>query len=313
LESNTQKLIEENFNFTDYVYKLLALSDHSFKKVSVIIPNYNYERYLKLRINSVLKQTYPIYEIIFLDDASTDNSMRIAKDCLEGKSNVQFVKNEMNSGSAFRQWVKGLQMAKGDYVWIAEADDLCEDTFLEELMACFEKEKDVVLAYCQSMQIDENGKMLSGNYFEYTNDIDRWKWHKDYIRDGIDEISDTLVVKNTIPNVSAVVFRKIDILPIANEIINYRIAGDWFFYIWLLKQGRIAYISQSLNSHRRHDGGVTKTEDKELHFNEVVRMQEYVMNNFSVTADAKDKAFSYREYLIRYFVLNGKQEVLARN
>jgi glycosyltransferase involved in cell wall biosynthesis len=311
LGNNAEKLIEEKFDFIDYVYKLPALLDHGFKKVSVIIPNYNYERYLKLRLNSILRQTYPVYEIIFLDDASTDNSLKIAKECLGGKLNVRFVKNETNSGSAFKQWVKGLQMAKGDYVWIAEADDLCEDTFLGELMACFEKEKDVVMAYCQSMQIDENGKMLSGNYCEYTNDIDGCKWHKDYIRDGVDEISDTLVVKNTIPNVSAVVSRKIDILPVANEIAGYRIAGDWFYYIWLLRQGKIAYISRSLNSHRRHDKGVTKTEDKELHFNEVVRMQEYIMNNFNVASEARDKAFSYREYLIRHFVLNGRQGALA--
>jgi len=313
LGNNAEKLIEEKFNFIDYVYKLPALLDQGFKKVSVIIPNYNYERYLKLRLNSILRQTYPVYEIIFLDDASTDNSLEIAKECLGEKLNVRFVKNETNSGSAFKQWVKGLQMAKGDYVWIAEADDLCEDTFLGELMACFEKEKDIVMAYCQSMQIDENGKMLSGNYCEYTNDIDGWKWHKDHIRDGVDEISDTLVVKNTIPNVSAVVSRKIDILPVANEIAGYKIAGDWFYYIWLLRQGKIAYVSRSLNSHRRHDRGVTKTEDKELHFNEVVRMQEYIMNNFNVTAEARDKAYCYREHLIRYFVLNGRQEVLARN
>ena len=311
LEGNTQKLIEEKFNFTDYVYRLLALLGHEFKKVSVIIPNFNYEKYLKLRIDSILKQTYPIYEIIFLDDASTDNSVKNAEGYLKGELNVQIIKNEMNSGSAFKQWLKGLQMAKGDYIWIAEADDLCEDTFLEELMSCFEKGKDVVLAYCQSRQIDENGKILSGNYYEYTNDIDSGKWHKDYIRDGIDEISDTLVVKNSIPNVSAVVFKKIDISPIADEIVNFNIAGDWFFYVWLLKHGKIAYVSRSLNSHRRHDKGVTKSENRELHFNEVVKMQEYVMNNFNVPAEARNKVSSYREYLISYFGLKCKSHALA--
>jgi glycosyltransferase involved in cell wall biosynthesis len=311
LEGNTQKLIEEKFNFTDYVYRLLAISGHEFKKVSVIIPNFNYEKYLKLRIDSILKQTYPIYEIIFLDDASADNSVKSAEGYLEGAFNSQLIKNEMNSGSAFKQWLKGLQIAKGDYIWIAEADDLCEDTFLEELMSCFEKEKDVVLAYCQSRQIDEDGKIISENYYEYTNDIDRRKWHKDYIRDGIHEISDTLFVKNSIPNVSAVVFKKIDISPIADEIVNFKIAGDWFFYVWLLKHGKIAYVSRSLNSHRRHDKGVTKSENRELHFNEVVRMQEYVMNNFNVPAEARNKVSSYREYLISYFGLKCKSHALA--
>ncbi len=225
---------------------------------------------------------------------------------------MQIIKNGMNSGSAFKQWLKGLQMAKGDYIWIAEADDLCEDTFLEELLSCFEKGKDVVLSYCQSRQIDENGKILSGNYYEYTNDIDGGKWHKDYIRDGIDEISDTLVVKNSIPNVSAVVFKKIDISPIANEIVNFKIAGDWFFYIWLLKQGRIAYVSRSLNSHRRHNKGLTKSEDKEVHFNEVVRMQEYIMEKFNVFAETRDKVVAYRGYLKTVLCLNSKQTAIIQ-
>ncbi len=312
LEGHAQKLIEEKFNFTDYVYRLLALLGHEFKKVSVIIPNYNYEKYLKSRIESVLNQTYPLYEIIILDDASTDDSVKTAEGYLDRALNVQLIKNQTNSGSAFKQWVMGMQVARGDYLWIAEADDLCENTFLEELLSCFEKDKDVVLAYCQSKQINENGEILAGNYCEYTNDIDREKWYRDYIRDGMHEISDTLAVKNSIPNVSAVVFKKVDISPIAGEIVNFRIAGDWFFYVWLLRQGRIAYVSHPLNSHRRHDKGVTKSEDKELHFNEVMRMQEYVMNNFNVSVEARDKVSSYKDYLISYFGLNDKRQALAR-
>jgi glycosyltransferase involved in cell wall biosynthesis len=307
VEGTTQKLIEEKFNFSDYVYRLLALAGHEFKKVSVIIPNYNYEKYLKSRIGSILTQTYPIYEIIFLDDASTDESVTVAEGYFKEGLDVKIIRNEANSGSAYTQWMKGLQVARGDYVWIAEADDLCKDTFLEELLSCFEKDKDVVLAYCQSRQIDEDGKTLSANYYEYTNDIDAGKWHDDYIRAGIHEISDTLAVKNSIPNVSAVVFKKVDVSSIAGEITDFKIAGDWLFYVWLLRMGKIAYVSQSLNSHRRHDKGITKSEDKELHFHEVVRMQEYIMKNFDVPAEVREKIYSYRKYLAHYFGLNKKQ------
>lgn len=313
LEENTRRLVEEKFNFTDYVYKLLALLGHEYKKVSVIIPNYNYAGYLKLRINSILKQTYPVYEIIFLDDASADDSLKTAEDCLAGTLDARIVRNETNSGSAFRQWLKGIQMARGDYIWIAEADDLCQNIFLDELLTRFEKDRDVALAYCQSRQIDEKGKVLADNYFDYTNDIDRGKWLNDYTRPGVKEISDTLAVKNTIPNVSAVVFRKLDVSPIANEIVNFRVAGDWLFYVWVLLNGKVAYVSQSLNSHRRHDKGVTKSEDRELHFNEVVRMQEYIIKNFSVSSGARSKVYSYREYLRGYFGLAAERHVLVRN
>ena len=67
-------IVEEKFNFYDYIYKLLELLEHKYEKVSVIVPNYNYEHYIIERLKSIDNQTYPIYEIIYLDDASTDNS-----------------------------------------------------------------------------------------------------------------------------------------------------------------------------------------------------------------------------------------------
>jgi glycosyltransferase involved in cell wall biosynthesis len=297
------KLIEARFGFADYVYTLLALLGHEYKKVSVIVPNYNYERYLTLRMESILKQTYPVYEIIILDDASTDGSVEIAGKYVQERENVTLIRNETNSGSVFKQWAKGLQAAKGDYTWIAEADDLCESNFLEELMTCFDKDADVVMAYCQSKQIDDKGRVLADNYLEYTNDIDKDKWRNDYIRDGEKEIADTLAIKNAVPNVSAVVFKKRDIGPILDELVKFRVAGDWFFYVWLLRQGKMGYRAQSLNLHRRHDKGVTKSEVTELHYREVADMQDYVMRDFDVAEETKKKIYAYRDYLIDYFDL----------
>lgn len=301
---NARSLIEEKFNFTDYVYALLSLLGHDYKKVSVIIPNYNYERYLKARLESILGQTYPAYEIIFLDDASTDESVKTAEKFLDKGSNVKLLRNEANSGSAFKQWVKGLKTAKGDYIWIAEADDLCDNSFIEELLSRFEKDKDIVLAYCQSKQIDEAGNVMEENYFEYTNDINREKWLTDYTREGLAELSDTLAVKNTIPNISAVLFKKVDTSPAEEDLVSFKIAGDWYFYFWLLKQGKIAYVSQSLNSHRRHGRGLTMSENKELHFNEVVHMQEIVAQNITITREARECALAYRAHLMKYFGLH---------
>ena len=81
------------------------------KKVSVIIPNYNYERYIQERILSVLNQTYPVYEIIILDDCSTDSSVLMIENFIANhpEKNIRLVKNTKNSGSVFAQWRKGLE------------------------------------------------------------------------------------------------------------------------------------------------------------------------------------------------------------
>ena len=103
-------------------------------QVSVIIPNYNYEKYLEQRLISIINQTYRDFEIIFLDDSSNDKSVLLAKSIL-ANTNIPFEIhiNEKNSGSPFEQWNKGLQIAKSEYIWIAEADDFCEYHFLEQL------------------------------------------------------------------------------------------------------------------------------------------------------------------------------------
>jgi len=87
-----------------YKHQKKKLKIENPKKVSVIIPNYNYEKYIIERIDSVLMQTYPIYEIVILDDCSPDNSVKVINKKIEEikkehpEIKVQFIINEKNSG-----------------------------------------------------------------------------------------------------------------------------------------------------------------------------------------------------------------------
>src|SRR5687768_4023193 len=102
--------------------------------VSVIIPNYNHGSYLKQRINSILNQTFQDFEIILLDDCSTDNSVEIIEEYRSHTKITSINYNPINSGSTFLQWKKGIDLAQGEWVWIAESDDWCELDFLEVLI-----------------------------------------------------------------------------------------------------------------------------------------------------------------------------------
>lgn len=297
---SASSLIKAKYDFVDYIYRLLVLLGCKYRKVSVIVPNYNYSQYLEERLNCIVNQRYPIYEIIFLDDCSSDNSIEIAQKFAQ-KCPITFAihKNDNNSGSVFRQWAKGIKEARGDYIWIAEADDLCETTFLEKVMGGF-KNENVILSYCNSKQIDDYGNFIGVNYLNYTNDIDENKWKNNYTRAGIKEICDTLAIKNTIPNVSATVFKKFDISEIVDDLVKFKIAGDWFFYVWLLQKGDITFIAESLNYHRRHAKGVTLSEDKNRHFNEIVKMQDYIIQRFDVDSLTFDKVIEYRSFVKNY-------------
>ena len=125
--------------------------------ISVIIPNYNHNNYLKQRIDTVLNQTYQDFEIILLDDESKDDSKYVLELYKDHPKVSHYIINETNSGSPFGMWQKGFDLAKGDIIWIAESDDWAESNFLETLVPKFENEN-VVVSHC-----------ISNNHYMQTN------------------------------------------------------------------------------------------------------------------------------------------------
>ena len=138
--------------------------------VSVLIPNYNHAQFLKERIDSVLNQTHQDFEVIIMDDCSADNSKDIIESYRSNKKISHIVYNEINSGSTFKQWQKGIALAKGKYIWIAESDDVAAVSFLETTVAKMEQVPNAALFFCQSNCIDFDGKPLEDMHW-WTNSI----------------------------------------------------------------------------------------------------------------------------------------------
>ena len=265
------------------------------KKVSVIVPNYNYGKYIKKRIKSILGQTYPIYELIILDDASTDGSAHLIKNIVldlklkNPKMNIKFVSNLKNSGKAMAQWKKGFELAQGDYIWIAEADDLSDKRFLEEAMKGFDDPK-VVISYTESMIINSHGLMIAPN-FRWSRDKEKTGHYKNsYIKDGRDEIQEIIAIRCTIPNVSGVVFKKDKKwLKYLDEAIKFTQVGDWYFYTKVLENGKISYNRKSLNKFRVHGGSKTAaSKSGKEHYEEILWMHEYFKKNYDLKKEIRE-------------------------
>ncbi len=216
-------------------------------KVSVIIPNYNHDRFLKERLNSVFNQSYQNYEVIILDDCSNDNSRSIIEQYRDHKKVTHVVYNETNSGSAFKQWQRGMQYATGEYIWIAESDDWCENNFLEVLVNAMEQNPDCSMAYAQSVCVDGNKKF-------------KWQtYHNDNSApvDGQAFIRQYMMYKNSIVNASMAIFRRKFVDEIPQDYTSYTYCGDWLFWIELACRGNVYVSKQSLNYFRKHDNDVT--------------------------------------------------------
>lgn len=263
-------------------------------KVSVIIPNYNHARFLEQRLNSILNQTYQDFEIIYLDDASTDDSNQVFAQ-FSHHPQIRAILNPTNSGSPFHQWNKGIQAAIGDYIWIAESDDYADPKFLETLVPLLDNHPSVGLAYCQSYQTDVNGA-VSGTLHHWTDDLNATRWHCDFINQGYEECRNYLVIKNTIPNASAILLRKSALEAIGYADASMRLCGDWITWIKLLLHADIAFSAQVLNYFRTHAASVRSTSFLQgQNILERVQVFAFVLRHLEVSADTAE---SIREEIV---------------
>lgn len=248
--------------------------------VSVVIPNYNHARFLSRRIDSVLNQSYSNIEVIILDDASKDNSLEVIKHYLNKDERIRFFPNQENSGSTFMQWNKGLSLAKGEYIWLAESDDFAEVDFLYKCINIAITQPEVGLIYCQSWMVDDNNQVF-GSCISLIENIDKERWNYSFINDGKAELKEYFSLVNTIPNASAAIFRK-DLVGELFEELEFKLVGDKVFWAKLLKLTNIAYIHDHLNHFRFHVQSVRSTNQEESVLIENIKWYNYLFSNIEV-------------------------------
>ena len=258
--------------------------------VSVIVPNYNYECYLDQRLSSIYNQNFKDFEVILLDDCSTDNSINILEEYkFKYPEITRTCYNTENAGNVFVQWKKGIELAKGDYIWIAEADDCSLEDFLKTVLLPCKRDEDVILSYANSNIVGPNNEYYdSYENTRWLTEIDADKWKSDYVLEGKYEVRNSLAFRNTIPNVSAVVFKKEILLNTIDFVLDYKKAGDWLLYIEMLRYGKIAYSSQKLNNHRRHNNTVT-SKNFDLTYIETFKIHKEICDKYYLEDSIKGK------------------------
>ncbi len=268
------------FDFAAYAAAVLALAAPDLPRIGVVVPSYNYARHMAARLDSIFAQTHPVAEVLVLDDASGDDSVAVARAAAArwGRA-ATVVENARNSGNVFAQWRRGVEMVRGDWVWIAEADDEAAPDMLATLASRIGGGADVVAVACDSRAVDGDGAVL-------------WESHQPYYarsgaaalaRDGLfgarEFAARFLAERNLLVNVSAMLFRRSTLLDALVRcevaLAEYRVAGDWHLYLDLLGhcEGEVAWVAAPLNTHRRHGGSVTGALEPSRHVAEIARAQ----------------------------------------
>jgi glycosyltransferase involved in cell wall biosynthesis len=249
-------------------------------RVSVIIPNYNHARFLRRRIDSVLRQTYQDFELILLDDCSTDESRSILLEHADDpRVRIEF--NEKNSGGTFKQWNKGVRLARGEYVWIAESDDYAEERLLDRLVAILRNEPTVTFAYCRSNRIYDDDRQ-DGFVDFYLAGRESRCWEQDIFFDGPELCGEYFVHGNAVPNASAVVFRRAVYSRVGGADESFRLCGDWKLWAAMAFEGNVAYLGAPLNYFRSHGTSVSITTPRALYAAESLEVVRSILDRVTL-------------------------------
>ena len=296
--------------FRRYVSDLLALSQPALRRISVVVPSYNYARYMRQRLASIFAQGHPVLEVIVLDDASADNSVAEARAAAaEWDRELRVVARTANSGAGFRQWQRAAAEARGDWVWIAEADDAADPRLLERLVQALDTAPRAVMAFCDSRAVDAEGAAVSDSYKPYYATAAGTALEADGVHEGPAFVQTCLGERNLILNASGVLFERTALRAalgrVGDELLGFKVAGDWRLYIELLREegAQVAYVAEPLNIHRRHDNSATHQLAAQRHLGEVARIHRLIGRQPAVLDEHRMRQHAYRAQLAEQFGL----------
>ncbi|MBB6611401.1 glycosyltransferase family 2 protein [Pontibacter sp. Tf4] len=212
--------------------------------VSIVLCVYNGEQFLKEQLDSVLSQTYPNFELLILDDCSTDNSFALAAAYAEKHSNIRLLQNDTNLGFN-RNFEKGIQLSNGDLIAICDQDDIWLPTKIEELA---DHIGSAVLIYSNSELMDEHGQPTNKTLDHNLIHLNRPSYSA-FLESNFITGHTCIFKKELIPY----------ILPLPASINYY----DWWIGMVAAYVGEVKYYDKTLTRYRIHTDSVMQQEKQQ--------------------------------------------------
>ena len=233
-------------------------------KVSVIITSYNYEQYIKDAIESVLNQTYSDFELVIIDECSTDNSANIIKQFNDER--IKFIQNEQNLGLK-NSMQKAIFCCSGKWIAFLESDDLWACNTLEKRLACAEKYPQVGIIFNDVEEFgDEKWLFAVKKNFERARKI---LGKKTFPKNIFYDIN----IHNLILTFSSVMIKR-EFFKNLNFETPIDSLLDWWIYIHIAHQTEAYYLKDKLTKWRQHRGSYIMRK-KKSHF-KMANIQAYI-------------------------------------
>jgi len=276
-------------------------------KISICIPVYNGEQFLLQAVESALRQSYPDFEVIIIDDASTDGAARLAAEVVTGNGKAHLFRNDRNIGLV-GNFNACLRQAKGEYIKFLCADDFLMPTCLEKMAKVLDDHPSVSLVAAGCLIVNEAGETISVRHYART----------EARVGGVEAINRCLFGTNYIGEPSAVMFRREAALRGFREEFPHLVDIEMWFH--LLEQGELASLAEPLCAIRRHAGQMTKEniksgaliEDNVRLFEEYAR-KPYIRNTW-MNDVVRRVRMAYRIWISRkYLEPMRRKEVLRKH
>jgi len=243
-------------------------------KISVVLVNYNHSRYLDERIQSLLNQTYRDFELIIIDNGSTDNSVEvIRKYAVSSSIKTRFYEKNV---SPYQRWNEGVDLAEGEYLQIVSADDSCHPMLLEKLVEYLEKYPAINLVYSHSLDIDDDGNELPLSGKRLVHEVDRTRWSKSFLDSGRNECR-YMLFEFVIVNAGAVLMRRKAFIEAGGFDVRLRLSADHMLFSKILFKSDFVFVAEPLNYLRRHPNTITSSTKDDIHLEEKFQVINYLL------------------------------------
>ena len=257
-------------------------------KVSVVIPTYNRANFLPRTIKSVLNQTFQDFELIIVDDCSTDNTQEVVKEFQKKDDRIRYIRLDKNSGAPAHPKNIGIQNAKGEFIAFLDSDDEWLPDKIEKQLELFKKNSRLGFVSCNAFIVDEgqNKKVeykipKSNNYFLSLLETDI-----------ICSCSSVMVKKNVLDDVSYF-----------DE--NFKVSDDWDMWLRISEKYDFDFVPKPLFEYYIHGGNVTQT----LSVDERIKDLKYILKKYKNSYRRYPKAYSIQLRDISHkYLLSGRKE-----
>lgn len=215
-------------------------------KVSFVVPCYKLGHFLAQCVGSILAQSYRDFEVLIMDDSSPDNTPEVAKSFADPR--VKHIRNEPNLGH-LRNYNKGIELAKGEYIWLISADDwLRSSLVLERFVAIMERAPHVGYVFCPTMKVQDGQEAGVMEYSEISG--------QDLIIKGHKFLIDYLACANIVPAPAALA-RKECYVKVSDFPLDLPHAGDWYLWSMFALYYDVGFCAEAMVNRRFHQANMS--------------------------------------------------------